>query len=332
MTQQNNVEQHDDNTRKANHAYNHPGRKAARVVPGQALFTAEARSYPLPPDGANGLPIGGGTTGGPQEVININTKLLGQVSDSELFLLIHLADRMDKERKCFPSNKTLCNDLGWSMGKLQAVKDQLVSKGLLRVDPRSKEKGRGQTSNLYWILTPLINLYTPTQKLGRGDVQELGRGHAQKPGTPPTQKPGNEVLPIEVLPSEALPTQGKAARVEVSFEGDSLMQSLFEKVSSNFPDAPASTSEGTFKKFLHQGGGAEKCLQNLEAYLRWKSAAGQLLHSWRGFVDKEVIKENWIGRKQPRRAKPYEMDDIGPIQRTPANAIHKPNPDGFGKL
>jgi uncharacterized phage protein (TIGR02220 family) len=90
-------------------------------------------------------------------MINIDTRLLSKVDESELWLLTHIAKRINSQRECWPSNTTLCKETGFGIDKLQRVKKSLVEKGLMKVYPRKNKTG--QTSNNYQVLTRFIGVY-----------------------------------------------------------------------------------------------------------------------------------------------------------------------------
>lgn len=97
-------------------------------------------------------------------MINIDTRLLDDVSIDQLGLLCHIIKRADNNLSCYPSNKTLCLDTGWNIKKLQKIKTELIDKGLLIVRPRiGKEEKQG--SNWYSIRTDLMGVYVPAKNL-----------------------------------------------------------------------------------------------------------------------------------------------------------------------
>lgn len=132
-------------------------------------------------------------------MINIHSKLLSKVDDSEMWLLIHIANRIGMEMKCFPSNKTLMRDTGWKIDKLQRVKKSLAEKGLIEITERVN------SSNLYTINTDLISLFVPAK--GRSTEEGKYTVKTSIPKKEPTVffqgedtgKTNNEVLPSEVL-------------------------------------------------------------------------------------------------------------------------------------
>jgi len=168
---------------------------------------------------------------------NIDSSLIGALVPNELFLLNYLANMMNRERLCFPGNKKICKDLKWSLPRLQDAKRSLVDKGCIEVRIRSKENGKGQTSNYYFIKTPLISNYTPTKKDNMGDVinlgttpiKKLGMGPIKKLGTTPTKKHDNEVLVLEELTTEVLELEElEKEKKYISFKISNIFQDLVE--------------------------------------------------------------------------------------------------------
>lgn len=163
-------------------------------------------------------------------MINIDTRLLDQVDEKELWLLLHLAKRFDSQKKCFPSNAVICKDAGWSLNTLQRVKQRLVDKGILNVTPRI------DSSNIYTLQSDYLGVFvslkggclktgTPTQNLGTP---------LPKNGVPPLPKNGvPNLLTNEVLTNKRGNTPDFSERighVQNNFMGESVKaQSLPDK-------------------------------------------------------------------------------------------------------
>lgn len=127
-------------------------------------------------------------------MINIDTRLLDDVTIDQLGLLCHIVKRADGNLSCYPSNKTLCADTGWNIKKLQKVKTELMEKGLLIVKPRiGKEEKQG--SNWYAIRTDLMGIYVPAKNISV-QMQATPKTDTlpEKGVTPHTPKTDNEVL------------------------------------------------------------------------------------------------------------------------------------------
>lgn len=87
-------------------------------------------------------------------MVNVDTRLLDSLTIDELGLSIHIAKRMNKDRTCFPSIKTLAKDTSWGIDKVQLIKDSLEQKGIIKI-----KKGGGRFANLYTVLTPYLGIY-----------------------------------------------------------------------------------------------------------------------------------------------------------------------------
>jgi hypothetical protein len=134
-------------------------------------------------------------------MINIDTRLLDELTADELWLICHIVKRFDERLICWPSNKTLCSDTKWSMKKMQGVKANLIEKGVLISKERFKEKS--QSSNTYMINTDLLGVYVPAKKITvglQGDKSKLPTPPDESDILyPPKSKRDNEVLTSEVL-------------------------------------------------------------------------------------------------------------------------------------
>ncbi len=70
-------------------------------------------------------------------MLNVNTELLEQLDPNEMWLLLHIAKRISKERTAFPSKKTLLKDTRWKTERtLNAALEALVEKGFISVTRR----------------------------------------------------------------------------------------------------------------------------------------------------------------------------------------------------
>lgn len=137
-------------------------------------------------------------------MINLDSKILARLDQDELWLLLHLTKRIDKQMICWPSNGTLRRDTRWGMEKLQKIKKQLIDKEIIRVTLRENPRG-GMMSNIYQITTDQIGVYLganqfefidsapPTGKSGT-PPEKQGEGVLENQVAPPTGKSGTEVL------------------------------------------------------------------------------------------------------------------------------------------
>lgn len=142
-------------------------------------------------------------------MINLDSRLLTELDENELFLLANLANRINGDRTCFPGNSLLCKELRWSKEKLQRIKKQLSEKGFVKIDTRHKDNGKGQTSNLYTILTPQVGNYTPGRKTDTGgaEIPAGGISENQPPPCLETGTRGGGKTDHELLITEALETE-----------------------------------------------------------------------------------------------------------------------------
>jgi len=137
-----------------------------------------------------------------------------------MWLLLHITRFLGKNMTCWPSNKTLLERTGWSMGKLQAVKKSLQDKSILEISTRNDDKG--QTSNIYKLKTSYLSVfvsvgdkdfteenYTPAKnRVGGAEMPIPLPKNEYAPLSKieygPYQKSSNEVLTNEVLKNEVL--------------------------------------------------------------------------------------------------------------------------------
>jgi hypothetical protein len=166
-------------------------------------------------------------------MINLDDRILdGSVTESEMWLLLHITKFIGKNMVCWPSNKTLLERTGWSMGKLQSVKKALQQKGVLEISERKNESG--QTSNNYKLKTKYISVFV---NVGEKEFIEesyppiknqVGVGKKPIPLTKneydpltkneydPYQNSSNEVLNNEVLNNEVLINENNSAKAPFS--------------------------------------------------------------------------------------------------------------------
>lgn len=130
-------------------------------------------------------------------MINIDTRLLPQVTPDQLFLLCHIVNFMNENRMCFPSNKKLINQCGFSESKILRIKNELVTRKIISVKQRFRIDG-SQTSNLYKIETEFIGVFVTGKNMSNLDTHpftnEEGDTFTTEGGTPLTMNP-HEVLP-----------------------------------------------------------------------------------------------------------------------------------------
>jgi hypothetical protein len=156
-------------------------------------------------------------------MINIDTRLLPQVTPDQLFLLCHIVNFMNENRMCFPSNKKLIEQSGFSDSKILRVKNELVTRKIISVKQRFRPDG-SQTSNLYKITTELIGVFVTGKNMSNLDTSpftdEEGGIFTHEGGTPSTVKP------LEVLANSSI------NQIQVLVENPSDF-THFEKVETN---------------------------------------------------------------------------------------------------
>ena len=93
---------------------------------------------------------------------------------------------------CFPSNKKLIEQSGFSDSKILRVKNELVTRKIISVKQRFRPDG-SQTSNLYKITTELIGVFVTGKNMSNLDTSpftdEEGGIFTHEGGTPLTVKP-----------------------------------------------------------------------------------------------------------------------------------------------
>ena len=161
-------------------------------------------------------------------MINIDTRLLPQVTPDQLFLLCHIVNFMNENRMCFPSNKKLIEQSGFSDSKILRVKNELVSRKIISVKQRFRADG-SQTSNLYKIETEFIGVFVTGKNMSNLDISpftnEEGGVFTHKGGTPSPMKP------LEVLPNSSI-NQNKVLNKNLSDF------TSFEKITINDSQSP----------------------------------------------------------------------------------------------
>lgn len=131
-------------------------------------------------------------------MINIDDRLLKEVTPDQLWLLCHVAKHIGKDMSCFPSNSTLCAATGWSLSKLNHIKKECIDGNLLRVEKRFNASA--QASNLYFIETHFISIAVNLKGKGGPDTPV---SNETPPcfisNTPPVSNETPEALTNEVL-------------------------------------------------------------------------------------------------------------------------------------
>lgn len=125
-------------------------------------------------------------------MINIDTRLLNQVTPDQLYLLCQIVNFMNENKMCFPSNKKLIMHSKFSESKILRVKNELVAKKIISVKQRFRADG-SQTSNLYRIESDYIGVFVTGKNMSNLDTSpftdEEGDTFTHEGGTPLRQKP-----------------------------------------------------------------------------------------------------------------------------------------------
>ena len=240
-------------------------------------------------------------------MINIDDRLLPTVNESEMWLLLHLGKRLGNSMSAFPSNKTLLEDTGWHIEKLQRVKTSLVEKRILKV------KIRKNTSNLYTIKTDFLGVYIS----GKGQSVEVEESPSENPVYPPREnrqpspgKTDNEVLTTEVLTIDQntpLPPLG---------DGRVRDEDVFEKeINTNTMAGPRPEEADLqdrmveFRRHVHSVGGTiytQKMLDNFIAYYSQPDGAKKPKMNW----EKKRQKRGWDTASQLKAWATRNIDGI----------------------
>lgn len=145
------------------------------------------------------------------EMINLDDRLLDRLDDRQMWLLLHIVKRINKDGVCWPSMEQILKDTKWKDERtVKRVRDDLVGLGVIKVTSRMRQTG-GQTSNLYSLETDQIGVFVTAKRLqemqGPG-VHEMGGRPLQTLGGPGVHEMGGEVLAKEVLGIEVLTKEG----------------------------------------------------------------------------------------------------------------------------
>jgi hypothetical protein len=167
-------------------------------------------------------------------MINIDTRLLPQVTPDQLFLLCHIVNFMNENKMCFPSNKKLIEQCKFSDSKILRIKNELVTRKIISVKQRFRPDG-SQTSNLYKIESEFIGVFITGKSMSNLDTtpftNEEGDTFTHEEGTPSTMNT-QEVLAnrsinnIKVLKDCEMPFTPIKTKIKNSFTRQSILDSL----------------------------------------------------------------------------------------------------------
>lgn len=203
-------------------------------------------------------------------MINLDDRILdGSITESEMWLLLHITKFIGKNMVCWPSNKTLLERTGWSIGKLQSVKKALQQKGILEISERKNESG--QTSNNYKLKTKYISVFV---NVGEKEFIEESYPHIKNQvgvGKKPIplskneygpitkneygsyQNSSNEVLNNEVLKDEVLINENNSANALLT-----LVKNETQKVFNFQTDEETTLRSQKNKKEIHRADALQK--------------------------------------------------------------------------
>jgi len=140
-------------------------------------------------------------------MINIDTRLLPQITPDQLYLLCHIVNFMNENRMCFPSNKKLIDQSGFSESKALRVKNELVTRKIISVKQRFRPDG-SQTSNIYKIESEYIGVFVSGKNMSNLDptpfIDEDGGVFTSEGGTPSILKPHEVLTKLSIKKNEVL--------------------------------------------------------------------------------------------------------------------------------
>jgi len=89
-------------------------------------------------------------------MLNIDDRFLTEASQDQFWLMCHIAQFMNDNAACFPSNKTLCERTGWKISKLNEVKKSCIDAAMLKAETRFVNAR--QSTNEYTIMTDRLSV------------------------------------------------------------------------------------------------------------------------------------------------------------------------------
>lgn len=134
-------------------------------------------------------------------MINIDSRLLGEVDANELYLLCYIANRVGKNGDAWPGNDTLLKETGWHIEKLIRIKKGLEIRGILKVERRTGRANHYSINSKY--ITNFIDGKSVNGKsvvVGKSDITTTENPASVNTGKSDTDhygKSDKEVLTIE---------------------------------------------------------------------------------------------------------------------------------------
>lgn len=89
-------------------------------------------------------------------MLNIDDRFLTEATQDQFWLMCHIAQFMNENAACFPSNKTLCERTGWKISKLNEVKKSCIDAAMLKAETRFINAR--QSTNEYTIITDRLSV------------------------------------------------------------------------------------------------------------------------------------------------------------------------------
>lgn len=173
-------------------------------------------------------------------LLNLDSRLINptdpnRLDADEFYLSAHLTKRINNERTCYPSIKTLSYDCGWCPDKTRAVLKSLEQKNIIK-----KQSGGGRYSNTYTVLSPYLKIYlgvknTPPDKSLSLPSDNIACTTTEIP-TAPIHENSKEVLSIESLSIESLNSEVLRSNANLQ-KNEQLPFLVFKELQSYFFDS-----------------------------------------------------------------------------------------------
>ena len=235
-------------------------------------------------------------------MINIDTRLLDEITPDQLYLLCHVVNFMNENRMCFPSNKKIIEGSGFSDSKVLRIKNELIAKKLISVKQRFRPDG-SQTSNLYKIETNKIGVYVTGNKMSDLDptpfIDEDGGVFTDEGGAPSRLKPLKVLTNLSINHLEVLNENVKFSETKLNpFEIVAKLQVEKESKESCEKEKKEKKPNQTYEAFIifcqtfEDLSGAAYPTDQKGNYIMTSKDAGSIVYLMR-FIDKVDRSGNW---------------------------------------
>jgi hypothetical protein len=251
-------------------------------------------------------------------MININDKILDQLDEQELFLVLHIARHIGKSGVAWPGVKRLMMLTKWTKPTVLKVRGRLYDKAIVKPTKRVDETGRDK-STVYRLCTPHIGIYMGSDTIadngGKGDLPQ-GKGNLQgrvKDIYPEGKGDLPEVLTIESINKREMPTPAKAALSPSDADSFIARHSAPKSDPDHFGTAGLPAFEGGTENDYASVYG--RIAEHLNGSSDWKGIAGLAKCTMTGEEFKEEL-QAWIRHfmnKQHLYKKPVQSLRGGPI-------------------